>query len=603
MNVLAPAAATAPPNAYPADHWAVLERYLTGGERDARDQFDLSADTWDAVAYAPSSRGSSASAYRFRFARLHSFLRPYVKWFCYERILLARPYLSVSGASLPDRLARADAWLLGRGICSLDELASTGVFDALWAAQLDRLPVGQSRTKRTLRQESTRPFWLALQATFGAPTRVPPTAIAHRPSSAALATDESKIVPAPVVRALVNRLALHRDGVELLNNYDLLRLCVVVLACCLGRRIGELLSAPRGQGHTGPLTSYPSTVGEAMWFCFRPSKGGRTDRAYVSSEWEDVVGWCVAELIRMSDPVRAFAPSDVADRLILVSGFAGTAHGVAASRVGPPRRRWAKRAARELTYQSLHSWLNDKDDASRPDGRRRGAMTRWNITIDGAPDGEIYRFRSHAARHTRQSALIRDPGVSRLAAQRDLNHDSREMQLAYQHALADQQQSLLARARRGELAGPGAAWIGQTSPVSDFRPGRPTRLSEQPRWQALLRDNPALVAFTRVPIGYCTLPQGPGACSEFLLCAEADEGGCRWFATDPQDTEQLIALADRAAARRAASATSADGGAQVAAERDRVLAGRAERIFDDTLSRASVEVRERVRRHLEEGSS
>src|SRR5918911_2213159 len=157
------------------------------------------------------------------------------------------------------------------------------------------------------RQERTRPFWLFLSRQFNCPMMVPSVSPYVREWNVEMIADERYLIPDVVIAQLVNRLGLHREGKAILNRYHHLRLCVLVLATCLGRRIDEILNAPRGFGPDGPLTRYPHRDGPpegGLWFEFSPNKGGPENRAYVSPEWEDVVYYCVRSLVYYSDEVR-----------------------------------------------------------------------------------------------------------------------------------------------------------------------------------------------------------------------------------------------------------------------------------------------------------
>ena len=85
-----------------------------------------------------------------------------------------------------------------------------------------------------------------------------------------------------------------------LNRCHHLRLCILLLNICLGRRINELLLAPRGEGPDGPLTTYPARGkgkdGE-LWFRFEPNKDGRQNQVHVSPTWVDLVRYCVKTIL------------------------------------------------------------------------------------------------------------------------------------------------------------------------------------------------------------------------------------------------------------------------------------------------------------------
>ncbi len=322
---------------YPGSHWNELSRFVAGNERDPKDQFCLADDTWNAWTYAAHAHVTEASLYRFRFGHLHSFLKPYVQWFCYQRLLGKRNRLFRADRALPYELTLADAYLLEHGWTCLDEIASPAVFAALWDAQLPELKPGEEQREEsaTRRQQATHQFWIHLHAHFGAPQVVPPTAACVKRRPVEFAADTGRLVPLPVIRQIVNRLALHRDGAAPLNRYQHLRLCVLVLALCVGRRIREVLSAPRGVGEWGPLSRYPARGGSsegALWFQFRPSKQGPGDRVYISPEWEDILQYSIQALLRYSDEVREYADPSEQGLLILVSRWNETACCVKESR-------------------------------------------------------------------------------------------------------------------------------------------------------------------------------------------------------------------------------------------------------------------------------
>jgi hypothetical protein len=101
-----------------------------------------------------------------------------------------------------------------------------------------------------------------------------------------------------VKRQLLNVLALHREGTVILEPRDHLRLCVLLLQLATGRRIDEILATPRATGPHGPLKRLPSADGsDALWLQFAPNKDGPEGTVYVSPAWEDLVTYCVRELI------------------------------------------------------------------------------------------------------------------------------------------------------------------------------------------------------------------------------------------------------------------------------------------------------------------
>jgi len=239
----------------------------------------------------------------------------------------------------------------------------------------------------------------------------------------------------------------------------------------------------------------------------------------------------------------------------------------------------------------------------------QGVFARWGITEDGEADGEIFHLRTHQARHTRQSAIARDPQVSLLARQRDLNHTSRDMQFAYQHTLREQNQALLEKARAGRLWGPALSWLTtildmslqNEKPPSQFQEGHPSALNA--RWRNLIANNPQLLQFNRVPCGYCALPQGPEGCREYMNCTEAQEGGCQWFLTDPEDELMLIQITTRAHTHQQRAEESRASGRTVQAGKYETLARRAAVVEAEVLRNASQDMRARLqarKREMEE---
>src|SRR5437588_794226 len=114
------------------------------------------------------------------------------------------------------------------------------------------------------------------------------------------------------------------------------------------------------------------------------------------------------------------------------------------------------------------------------------------------------------------------------------------------------------------------------------------------RWRTLIANNPQLLQFNRVPCGYCALPQGPEGCREYLNCTEAQEGGCQWFLTDPEDERMLIQISKRTRQHRCQAEASAEAGRTVQAGKYEVLARRSE-AMEAELRRQLREAREQLR--------
>jgi len=261
-----------------------------------------------------------------------------------------------------------------------------------------------------------------------------------------------------------------------------------------------------------------------------------------------------------------------------------------------------------LSYDAFQRWLNGRKD---PQGHTPGALERWKVTTDGRAVGAIYQLRIHQVRHTRQTAIARDPTVSPTTRQYDLNHINPDMQFAYQHVLREQNEALQQKAREGRLLGPAMPWLtdllGATYQQAERQPlfhsGQPAEIP--PRWRHLIAANPHFLQFNRVPCGYCTLPQGPQGCEEYMNCLEVEDSGCRWFVTDPGNEQMLIHITQRAHAHRKQAEKSRASGHTVQAGKYEVLAQRAEALEGEALRQASQDVRARLavrKREIEEGS-
>lgn len=599
---------------YPVEHWRQLERFAVGEECecDPRGLFRLTDDRWDTWPYALNPMPSRAQIFRLYFGRFRTFLKLYVKWYCYSKILGRAGNLTRTLSSITASLIRADRYISDQGFRSIDEIASSAAFRSLWDAQI-KAPVGEALPlprSAVAVQENSRAFWQGVRIGFGVPHIIPPIAPHIRPKPGEFAADRSKIIPVHVIRRLSNVLGLHREKKELLRRFDHLRLCVLMLAICLGRRIEEILLSPRGSGGDGPLVRYPSKAGSpegSLWFEFLPNKGGPVDKVLISPEWEDVALYCVRSLVKYGDEIRHFAVPEEQGLLILVSPLKGT-YGMSAKLRGdeekltvvtPPGRDESKGAAigraYGLRYGSFNQWVN---------GDRRsvkGVMELWGITVDGPADSAIYRLLSSYTRHTRHTALAVDPHVSSAALQRDLNHREPDTQIAYQHCLDEANDSLLEKIKAGKLMGRGAEWLSEllgleteSSPERHaFKPGCPSPIP--PRVLALIKNYPEFVQLNRVPKGICASPHGPAGCTEFLNCTSAAEGGCHCFMTDVDDPQTLGALNDEASEERRLQQESAAAGKVVQAQKRDTQARRAEELRDEAMRRASEETLSKLR--------
>lgn len=598
---------------YATEHWSLLHSFSEGPLTDPRGNFLLSSDTWDCWPYARNGTPSQAARYRLSFAHLSSFLKPFVKWYCYQQILQRADNVRTTLKLVPHHLKRVDTYLLHHGYTSLDDLAPLSVFEALWAALLPHKdPPFLSHEVNV--QSAIRPFWLQMHAIFGIPVLVPPVTPSVRPLFTETGRDERAVIPQPVIANLMNMLALHREGKTILNRFHHLRLCILLLHICLGRRMNEILLASRGSGSEGPLTSYPARgkgKDGGLWFSFEPNKDGQQNQVYVSTEWQDLVHYCTKSILFYSDEVRHLALPEEQHFFILVSNWnrtsgSGSAHSRATEHDlaydhihfnAPYEKRsyQIQRKAQPLSYQSFFCWLagygpNDNGQHD-PD-----IFHLWNITVDGKSDGAIYHMRTHQARHTRQTALAQDPTILPLIRQRDLNHTSQNMQLVYQHQLRLENTRLRERIAERQLHGLGTNWLeqclGLREPTAEtaWRLGQPTLLDT--RWQALMKNNPQFIQANRVPCGLCSFPQGPEGCPEFLHCTEATDKGCAWFLTDPNDVHMQKELQQRASEHRQKQQESMVAGRMVQAHKYSVMAERTERLREEALHKASDEVRQ-----------
>jgi hypothetical protein len=579
-----------------------LSRFAVGEECDPRGLFRLSEDKWDGWQYDLNGMPSIASRFRFNFGNFQTFLKLYAKWYCYYKLLGCTNRLLGDLPCLPRVLLRADRYISEHKFCSIDDIAPSVVFYDLWDAQIRgdsiQIPVPRSATSV---QSHTRAFWQRIKLEFGSPSIVPPIAPRLKVKPGEFAADSSKIIPNHVIRQLSNKLALHRRTKEQLSRFDHLRLCVLMLSICLGRRINETLLAPRGVGSDGPLGRYPAKSGSpegALWFQFLPNKDGPADKVFISPEWEDLTLYCVRELIKYSDEVRRFAAPEEQGLLILVSRLNRTywlsdrPSSVVNGKPSVTNPNALKVAAGNraylLKYETLNRWMNGY-------GRRKGVLELWAITVDGSADGPVYRLLSTYARHTRHSAVALDPQVSLLARQRDLNQRDPDAQFHYQHRLVENNDALLEKMREGNLIGRGVEWLAELLGGSDvvassqhsFQSGRPSAMT--PRIYMLVKNNPIFLQHNRVPCGICTLPQGPGGCTEFLNCTTAGEGGCHFFVIDVSDPQILYELNNKAEEERRLHGESASAGRVVQAQKRAALACRAEGLRDEAMRRASKE--------------
>lgn len=588
-------------NLYPVSHWKRLREFAMGDAQDPRGFFHLRDNKWEAWRYAPQGMPSRARVYSLNFDGFNTFLKLYVKWYCYHIIMSRADRISGALYSIPLFLHRADRYISEQEFKCIDDVAPSAVFEALWAAQIVGEFDGPLPSKAVSIQSNTRTFWQNVKAEFGAPHIVPPTAIHVRRRPSDYAADKSKIIPKHVIRQLTNKLGLHRKKKELLCRFDHLRLCVLVLAICLGRRINEVLLSPRGTVPDGPLSRRPSRGGPpdgSLWFKFLPNKGGPADRALVSRGWEEVALYCVRELAKYGDEVRPFAPPEEQGLLILTSPLNLT-RGCRYKHMPAPAGEFIVKcpeagaqsaySAGALSSASFDMWLNRSRNG-------KGVLEQWGITVDGATDSPVYRLLPGFTRHTRQSALDLDPHIPWNAKQTDLNHRNPDVQMVYQHCLRENRDTLLEKIREGRLFGRGLDWLGELLGVEIIgqpsgpgcKLGRPQLMN--PQMRSAIRNNPLFFQPNLVQGGICVLPAGPRGCGEFLNCTSAAEGGCHSFVTDLDDPRMVRELNERAEEDRRLHRESVSAGRTVQAHKREVIARRTEELRDEAMRRTTREV-------------
>src|SRR5579884_3623088 len=123
---------------YATERWSLLHSFIEGACSDPKGIFALSSDTWECWPYARHGTPSQATIYRLSFAHLSSFLKPFVKWYCYQQLLQRAGDVRMTLKLVPSHLKQADDYVLDQGYTSLDDLAPLSVFEALWAALLPR---------------------------------------------------------------------------------------------------------------------------------------------------------------------------------------------------------------------------------------------------------------------------------------------------------------------------------------------------------------------------------------------------------------------------------------------------------------------------------
>lgn len=148
---------------YPVEHWRQLERFAVGEECecDPRGLFRLTDDRWETWPYALNPMPSRAQKFRLYFGRFRTFLKLYVKWYCYSEILGRDGSLTVTLSNITSLLVRADRYISEQGFRSIDEIASSAAFRSLWDAQI-KTPVGDAPTlprSAVTVQQNTRAFW------------------------------------------------------------------------------------------------------------------------------------------------------------------------------------------------------------------------------------------------------------------------------------------------------------------------------------------------------------------------------------------------------------------------------------------------------------
>ena len=201
---------------YTVQQWEVLRPFVEGTQQDPKQFFYLADDIWELWPYALNGTSTLAGKYRAKFSNLYSFIKPFVKWYCYQQILQRPGDLREYQVKLSYNLKMSDEYLLNHEYITLDDLTFP-VFEDLWVSLLPQkdTPFIQNDVRF---QSATRAFWLQMHNMFGIPVFVPPVAPSRRLSPIQIGLDESFVIPDAVITQLLNKLALHREKIGLLKS-------------------------------------------------------------------------------------------------------------------------------------------------------------------------------------------------------------------------------------------------------------------------------------------------------------------------------------------------------------------------------------------------
>ena len=120
---------------YTVQQWEVLRPFVEGTQQDPKQFFYLADDIWELWPYALNGTSTLAGKYRAKFSNLYSFIKPFVKWYCYQQILQRPGDLREYQVKLSYSLKMSDEYLLNHEYITLDDLTFP-VFEDLWVSLL-----------------------------------------------------------------------------------------------------------------------------------------------------------------------------------------------------------------------------------------------------------------------------------------------------------------------------------------------------------------------------------------------------------------------------------------------------------------------------------
>src|SRR5437762_10294039 len=96
---------------YATEHWPLLRPFVEGTCSDPKEAFVLTSDTWNFWQYARNATPSQAGNYRIFFRHLSSFLKPFIKWYCYQHLIQHAGDVRMHLRWLPNQLKQVDEYL------------------------------------------------------------------------------------------------------------------------------------------------------------------------------------------------------------------------------------------------------------------------------------------------------------------------------------------------------------------------------------------------------------------------------------------------------------------------------------------------------------